>query len=952
MPEAHPHPDRELDIEMLERRLRAAGFAGEIETDSTVRAAMSTDNSVYQIVPDLILAPRDAADVVTVLGVMEDPEFRTIPITGRGGGTGTNGQSLNSGVIIDLRRHMNRVIELNTEEGWADVEPGVVLDDLNDRIRPSGWFFAPETSTSTRCTIGGMVSTDASGKGSRVYGKTSDNILGLETARPQGLLASDGPAPDWARALLAAAQKAARSGRQAFIDNTPRLNRRFTGYDLERACPQQGGFQWWRLFLGAEGTLGLITRIRVKLRRIESERRLIVAGFDSFRTALAAATPLLAADPTAVEVMDETVQSIADAAGVLDRLPAGLRARDGQQVAYVFVEINGADAAAVDGRVEHCRAILSDLPGAGAVHVVGNLTEIKELWAIRSAGVGLLGKIDGTARPVAFVEDTVVPPENLPAFIDEFLAILSRNGLGFGIYGHVDVGCLHIRPALNIDAAADREKLVAVSDAVYALTRKHGGIFWGEHGKGVRGAYLRDWIGAEAHRALQGIKAAFDPAGRYNPGKLVTNDAPIMGIATTPFRAFNAPDGDPLTRAFRCNGNAQCLSYAATTPMCPSFKASADLRHSPKGRADALRAWHGARADNAADLAAREADLLGVLDTCLGCKACASTCPIQVDIPAMRTAFYADYFARHKRPLSDHLVLAAERFSPITARLAPFLAPFWPLLARLGGAMTGSVDLPASLATGLPKDLLLRETDLSGTLPQRTVIVVQDWFTALFDAEVQLDVVAGLTALGYRPRLLQMRPAGKSARTAGDMKGFAGMAARLADLLHRAAATGAPLVAFEPAFAMMLRQEYVKAGITLPKVRMPQEFLAAEAGSRTFPQARSAKAAKLLSHCTEATADPQSGRQWAEVFAAIGATIETPATGCCGMAGLFGHQRRHQEVSERLFDLSWRAHVEGGAVMATGFSCRCQSERLAGKSLRHPLGIIADMLGSETGIPG
>ena len=239
----------------------------------------------------------------------------------------------------------------------------------------------------------------------------------------------------------------------------------------------------------------------------------------------------------------------------------------------------------------------------------------------------------------------------------------------------------------------------------------------------------------------------------------------------------------------------------------------------------------------------------------------------------MRTAFYADYFARHKRPLSDHLVLAAERFSPITARLAPFLAPFWPLLARLGGAMTGSVDLPASLATGLPKDLLLRETDLSGTLPQRTVIVVQDWFTALFDAEVQLDVVAGLTALGYRPRLLQMRPAGKSARTAGDMKGFAGMAARLADLLHRAAATGAPLVAFEPAFAMMLRQEYVKAGITLPKVRMPQEFLAAEAGSRTFPQARSAKAAKLLSHCTEATADPQSGRQWAEVFAAIGATI-------------------------------------------------------------------------------
>ncbi|TMV76215.1 FAD-binding oxidoreductase, partial [Thioclava sp. BHET1] len=605
------HTQPQTAIAALTHALRAAGFRGEIETDTALRAAMSTDNSVYQISPDLIVAPFDGADLVTLLATLEAPEFDRIPVTARGGGTGTNGQSLNAGVIVDMRRHMNRLIALDAKAGWAEVEPGMVLDDLNAQIRPSGWFFAPETSTSTRCTIGGMVSTDASGKGSRIYGKTSDNILGIELAQPQGLLSSLTPAPVWAGEILAQAEVSARQGRQAFIANTPKLNRRFTGYDLERACPEGGGFEWWRLFLGAEGTLGLMSRIRVKLRRIEAEKRLLVVGFDDFRAALAAATPLIAADPTAIEVMDETVQAIADKASILDRLPPGLRAREGQRVAYVFIEINGDDPQAVDAKIAHCRKILAGLPGIGAIHIAADLAEIRALWAIRSAGVGLLAKVDGTARPIAFVEDTVVPPENLPAYVDEFLSVLTRNGLGFGIYGHVDVGCLHIRPALNIDTETDRATLVAVSDAVFALTRKYGGIFWGEHGKGVRGAYLRDWIGPEAYRALQGIKAAFDPRGRFNPGKLVTNDTPIMGIATTPFRKVNAPEGDPLQRAFRCNGNAQCLSYAASTPMCPSFKASADVRHSPKGRADALRAWHRARAENGPDLARREADLLG-----------------------------------------------------------------------------------------------------------------------------------------------------------------------------------------------------------------------------------------------------------------------------------------------------------------------------------------------------
>lgn len=936
----------DLDIQSLVSALRAAGFRGEIETDRALRASMSTDNSVYQIVPDLIAAPLDSVDCAILANVLHHTLFASFAVTARGGGTGTNGQSLNRGLIVDTRRHMHRLLEVNAQEQWAEVEPGMVLDDLNEQLRPHGLFFAPETSTSTRCTIGGMVSTDASGKGSRIYGKTSDNILGLELARPEGLLSSLAPVPAWAAPVLAKAEAAARSGRDAFIANTPRLNRRFTGYDLERACPPEGGFEWWRLFLGAEGTLGLITRIRVKLRRIEAEKRLLVVGFDSFRNALAAATPLLAVDPTAVEVMDETVQAIAAEAGILAGLPPSLQSPDGQRLAYTFIEFNGDDAGLLTQRIDACRQLLRGLPGALAIHEAAGLTEIRSLWAIRSAGVGLLGKVDGPARPVAFVEDCVVPPENLPAFVDDFLAVLSSHGLGFGIYGHVDVGCLHFRPALNIDSVEDREKLVAVSDAVYELTRKHGGIFWGEHGKGVRGAYLRDWIGPEAYAALQGVKSAFDPEGRFNPGKLVSPRDDIMGIATTPFRPFNAPEGDPLTRAFRCNGNAQCLSYVKTTPMCPSFKATADLRQSPKGRADALREWHRMRHSGEIDPALEEG-LRKTLDGCLGCKACASACPVQVDIPTMRAAFHEDYYRRHRRSIADHLTLLAERHSRSVVAARGLLAPFWPLMAAIGERITGTVDLPRSLAKHPQRELRLTERELaSSSLSGTTVILVQDWFTALFDEDVVNDVTAGLRSLGYTPRLLDMRPAGKAAQTLGDRRNYERMAASLVQQLQVAAQSGAPLIGLDPAYVIMLRQDYPKAGFHPPKVLLPQEFLTREIDmGRTLPKAERQRTIRLLSHCTEATASPGSGAEWSRVFATIGLRAETPPTGCCGMAGLFGHQKHHQAVSTKLFEMSWRQQVETELPLAaTGFSCRCQTERLAERNPRHPLGLIADAL--------
>lgn len=305
----------------------------------------------------------------------------------------------------------------------------------------------------------------------------------------------------------------------------------------------------------------------------------------------------------------------------------------------------------------------------------------------------------------------------------------------------------------------------------------------------------------------------------------------------------------------------------------------------------------------------------------------------------------ADYFKRHRRPLADRLVMMAERFSPAIMGLVPFLAPVWPIASKLGGWLTESQDLPRHLAR-LPQGLQLREEDLHpGHLPENTLIIAQDWFTALFDGAVQWQSIAGLRALGYNVRFLPMRPGGKVALSLGDTAGFRRMADAFSRQLQAAATTGLPIIALEPAFAMMLRQDYAKAGFALPPVFLPQEFLAVEVDRRDFPKANHDSPIKLLSHCTEATALPQTGMLWKKVFGAMGLKTNTPSTGCCGMAGLFGHQRRHQPMSRRLLDLSWRSHMESeDTTVATGYSCRYQAKRFSGTQPGHPLGLIADLL--------
>ncbi len=975
-------PSESGRVAALESELRSADFRGDIFADWGSRVAASTDNSVYQITPDVILAPRNLDDLRRAVTVLNAPEFRDMPFTARGAGTGTNGQSLNTGVVIDFRRHMRKVIDVDVEGGWAEAEAGVVRDELNDILRPLGYFFSPSTSTANRCTIGGMIGTDASGQGSRVYGKTGDNILSLTVVLADGRTFDAKPlACDAEGGVMADNEEAGISGlltevkhvcdchRETLRGRVPDLRRRFVGYDLVNTATADQRFDPSRLFVGAEGTLGLVAKSRVKLTKLPKFKRLLVIGYKDFAAALGSARSLLRFEPTAIETIDDTIQEIAHREGLTRPLPEILRTPqpDGRLPVCNFVEYAGDDLGAIETTLSALKSALDTDDTVVGWHEAKGEEEATRLWAIRSGAVGLLGGVTGRRRPVPFVEDCVVPPENLSVFAMEFRTLLESEGVTFGMFGHVDVGCIHVRPALDISDAADRQRLKRISDAVLALVRKHGGIFWGEHGKGVRGQYLREFVGDEVYGGFARIKGLFDPHNRLNPGKLVSpsgDPAALWPIEATPFRETNVDvetgagsGGTDFENAFRCNGNAQCQSYSTSVTMCPSYKGTGDPRHSPKGRADLLRAWW--QLERVGDPTANEAadDVYAALDGCLGCKACTSTCPIHVDIPEMKSLFLDRYHEKKRRPLLDRMLALSESQAPMASRFAPIANLFLGLspVKWFNRAAFGLVDTPAfsvpTLRARLAADgaAIQDSAALKRLVSDKSVIVVLDTFTTHFEADAVMSVVSALGRLGYEPIVTPAKFAGMTLHVKGFRRLFRKTAENFTAHLRGLAESGRPLVVVDAALAALLRQEYRRllGDGAIPEVMILQEFLANELSAgrdSAWPKdIGGGREVEVLLHCTERTAFPLAGEQWRRVLNRLGFKASAPAMGCCGMAGAYGHEARHLETSKRLFDIGWAGRLGDGTDKtrcATGFSCRDQTERFTGRRLPHPLALL------------
>ncbi|MGL5967419.1 MAG: D-2-hydroxyglutarate dehydrogenase YdiJ [Kluyvera sp.] len=999
------------------KALEQQGFTGDTATRYADRLTMATDNSIYQLLPDAVVFPRCTADVALLARIAAEERFQSLIFTPRGGGTGTNGQALNQGIIIDMSRYMNRIIEINPEEGWVRVEAGVIKDQLNQYLKPYGYFFAPELSTSNRATLGGMINTDASGQGSLVYGKTSDHVLGVRAVLMGGDILDTQPVPVTLAEMLAKEQSAAgriyrtvfercRDNRQLIIDKFPKLNRFLTGYDLRHVFnDEMTEFDLTRILTGSEGTLAFITEARLDITRLPKVRRLVNIKYDSFDSALRNAPFMVEARAMSVETVDSKVLNLAREDIVWHSVSELITdVADKEMLGLNIVEFAGDDEALIESQVAALCQRLDELIAQQEGGVIGwqrcdALEGIERIYAMRKKAVGLLGNAKGAAKPIPFAEDTCMPPEHLADYIVEFRALLDSHGLSYGMFGHVDAGVLHVRPALDMCDPQQEILMKKISDDVVALTAKYGGLLWGEHGKGFRAEYSPAFFGEQLYSELRKVKAAFDPHNRLNPGKICPPegiDAPMMKVDAVKRGTYDRQIPIAVRASWRgameCNGNGLCFNFDVNSPMCPSMKITNNRMHSPKGRATLVREWLRLLADRGVspeqlekELSEKRLSLRALVERtrnswharrgeydfshevkeamsgCLACKACSTQCPIKIDVPEFRSRFLQLYHTRYLRPVRDHLVATVESYAPLMAR-APKTFNFFmsqPWMRRLSEKHIGMVDLPMLSAPSLQKQMVAHRSanltleQLETLTPEQkaqTVLVVQDPFTSYYDAQVVADFVRLIDKLGYQPVLLPFSPNGKAQHIKGFVNRFTKTAQKTSDYLNRVAALGMPMVGVDPALVLCYRDEYKqvlgdKRGDF--NVMLVHEWLPQVLESSASSQA-AGEPWYLFGHCTEVTALPTATKQWAAIFASFGATLENVSVGCCGMAGTYGHEVKNHAHSLGIYELSWHQAMQRlprNRCLATGYSCRSQVKRIEGNGVRHPLQALLEIMG-------
>ena len=993
--------------------IKNQGFRGDTDASYATRLTASTDNSIYQQIPQGVIFPKTEKDIQLALQTASRDPFLSLTFGPRGGGTGTNGQSLTPGIVVDLSRYMREILEINVEEGWVRVQTGVIKDQLNDFLKPYGFFFSPDLSTSNRATIGGMISTDASGQGSLVYGKTSNHVLGLTTYLVDGTPMVTSPI-DIQKAKVIAEQDSligslyktvldiSITQRDAILEKFPRLNRFLTGYDLEHVLSDDlQTFDMSRLITGSEGSLGIVTEAKLNLTPIAEFKTLINIKYDSFDSALRHSPFLVDARATSVETVDSKVLNLAREDIIwhsVSDLITDVPNKDMQGLN--MVEFNAVSPDDIKDKVNTLCTLLDECVANQTNGVIGyqltnDKSDILKIYAMRKKSVGLLGNVKGSQKPLAFAEDTAVPPENLADYIVEFRALLDSHNLQYGMFGHVDAGVLHVRPALDMCVPEQEKLLRTISDDVVKLTAKYGGLMWGEHGKGYRSEYGPEFFGEHLFNQLRKIKTAFDPNNRINPGKICTpieSEDSLVSVDSQKRSYFDKQISIDVKTSFNnamtCNGNGICFNYDENSPMCPSYKVTGDRKHSPKGRATLMREWLRLQESKNVDLLEVEKELnkgevitwwerfvhsreknKGVydfshevkesMDECLACKACTTSCPIKVDVPTFRARFLNYYHSYYARPLKDYLVGNIETSAPLMSKFARVINPVVKtnLVSGLIKKTVGYVDTPQLSIPSLDKRVAKAHKfnfelldSLSGEEQNNYVLIVQDPFTSFYEAELVQSFITLITALGKKPMLLPFKPNGKAQHVKGFLHEFKVTAKNAAEFLNKLSDINAPLVGLDASLVMCYRDEYntiLESNRGDFHVQLAHEWLQTQSFKSLSAKKKQDTEFTLLSHCTETTALPKAASVWKTIFTDIGLTLNTTNTGCCGMAGTYGHEAQNQENSRTLYEMSWKPIVDKNKpdqLLSTGFSCRSQVKRFEQFKPKHPIELLAQVL--------
>ena len=953
-----------LSRSALALRLRRE-VEGEVLFDAFSRGRYSTDASIYQIEPVGVVIPRneEAARIALQIAAEEG-----VPILPRGAGTSQCGQTVGAALVIDCSKFLNQIVEFSAQRREAVVQPGVVLDQLNAFLRPHKLWFPVDVSTSAQATIGGMTGNNSCGARSIRYGNMVHNVAGVDAWLSGGEEFFFGPSdavaqgPAAYRALVERVHAVVRREAAEIEARWPKVLRRVQGYNLDMIQPgseaQPNPHNLAHLLVGSEGTLAFSRRVVLKLAPIPPHKVLGVVHFPTFHESMDMTRHIVGLDPDAVELVDRTMIELArDNAAFRPIVEKFLK---GEPAAILLVEFAGEERDAPLAKLRRLVDLMGDLGLPGSVVEVTDATLQKEIWEVRKAGLNIMMSMKGDGKPVSFIEDCAVPLEHLAEYTDRLTRVFEKHGTRGTWYAHASVGTLHVRPILDMrrDGA---EKMRAIAEEACAMVKQYKGAFSGEHGDGlVRSEWIEPILGRKLTAALGEIKALLDPKGLMNPGKIV-NPSRMDDRSLFRFKpGYRAPSletaldwsawGGFAPAVEMCNNNGHCRKFDAGT-MCPSFRATGDEQHLTRGRANTLRlALSGQLGPDALVSDA----MRDTMELCVGCKGCRRECPTGVDMARMKIEFQNQYRKRHGLTLRQKLIAFLPRYAPVAAKLAPLL--------NLRDAIPGAAWVTEKLfglsaRRSLPRwssqPFAAASAPPASGMSGRKVVLLVDTFSRWFEPDNARAAQKVLAAAGYEVEIAvpadNGRPlcCGRTFLAAGLVDEAKVEARRMLQALKPYVERGIDVVGLEPSCLLTLRDEYLAMGLGNEAVQLAgrallfEEFIAARADAgelRLELAPLSSHSALLHGHCHQKAFDAMPAVR--KVLGLVpGLKVETVESGCCGMAGSFGYEAEHFDVSMKMAELALLPAVrkagQDTVLVADGTSCRHQIHDGSGRAALH-----------------
>ena len=951
--------------------------AGEVLFRRSDRGRYATDASIYQVEPIGVLVPRTITDVMAALAIAREEGIAVLP---RGGGTSQCGQTVNRALVLDCSKYLRNVLEVDAERRTALVEPGLVLGDLNAKLRPHGLFFPVDPSTHSRCTIGGMAGNNSCGSKSIRYGLMADNVLAIDAILADGERARFGPdwpkpaaaAPDRISKLVAALKAIGAAEATEIAARYPQLLRRVGGYNIDALTPAAGATgraNPARLLVGSEGTLAFSAALELKLQPIKTRKVLGICQFPSFRAAMEATRHLITLDPEAVELIDRTMidlgRSIPIYRKTIDRMLVG------EPQSLLIVEFHGFEDGPLLAQLAELETMMADLGFPGQVVRATEPSFQSDIAEVREAGLNIMMSMKGDRKPISFIEDTAVALEDLAEYTERLNAIFERHGSRGTWYAHASVGCLHVRPVLSMKDPADVSRMRAIAEECFALVLQYKGSHSGEHGDGIaRSEFHAAMFGPRIVRAFAAVKDTFDPAGMLNPNRIVRppqfDDRTLFRYAPDYAAAagfkphldwsdYPGPLGGMLAAVEMCNNNGHCRKFDVGV-MCPSFRATRDEEHLVRGRANTLRL--ALTGQLGADAMA-SSDVSDALRLCVSCKACRRECPTGVDMAKMKIEVLAAKAARHGVGLRERVIAELPRYAPLAARFSGLanLPRRSSLLRRIAYRGLGFAE-DRKLPTW--RRDFFRDSEAAQYEPADAkggdVLLFADTFNRYFEPENLRAALRLIAASGRRPVMPRYngRPlcCGRTYLSAGLVDRARAEARRTLAAL----AGDLPVVGLEPSCLLTFRDEFAsllpgaEAKQLADRAMMFGEWLTRE---KIELDLRSRPAnVHVHGHCHQKSFGAFEGTL-AALRRVPDLNVRPITSSCCGMAGSFGYQSESQDVSRAMAEASLlpalREAQPDDLIVADGTSCRHQVADLSGRVAFHSVRVLESALWQRNG---